>query len=431
MYPIQFLLAAIFIFTAACALTKPYQIDLMPAPEVYTTGAVDPFFDIENVPAEEVPYRGILYATDRRPSETEDVFYENKRGLLLRLGVAGISAGKKDLDWEEARRISLLKNRSDKYPLKLSGVEELGILDRSVSEFTDPADLPSDLRAPAETFAELVNSKLDLSQRKEVLIYVHGYKVVFDNPILVTTELWHFLGYDGVAIAFAWPSTPSTLAYISDLETAALSAHSLRVLIECLAEETRAERINIIGYSAGTRVVIDALDQLSLIHQSAAPFDLRRKLPIGQVILVGSDYDRHLFGAALLNGLLNLTDRLTIYLSEADRALGVSQWLFGRNRLGQMWQERPLRPYLDAFLRRNESLVLIDVTGAEAAIAGNGHAYFRKSPWVSSDIFISLLYNSKPQERGLVRLPQLPIWSFPEDYNERLNTVLQEHIPVQ
>ena len=115
----------------------------------------------------------------------------------------------------------------------------------------------------AETFADLINSKLEISRRKEILIYVHGYKVVFDNPILVTTELWHFLGYDGVAIAFAWSSTPSTWAYMSDLETAALSAHSLRVLIKYLADETQAERINIIGYSAGTRVVIDALDQLS------------------------------------------------------------------------------------------------------------------------------------------------------------------------
>ena len=255
-----------FLLSAACAPNKPYRIDLMPAPEVYASGTVDPFRDVENIAGKKVPYRGILYATDRKPSDVKGVFYENQRGFLLRLGIADINTGKKDLDWEEVRRISLLKNRSDNYPLRLAGVEEFGILERSVSELTDPTDLPSDPRAPAEAFAALIDSKLAISRRKEILIYVHGYKVVFDNPILVTTELWHFLGYDGVAIAFAWPSTPSTWAYMSDLETAALSAHSLRILIEYLARETQVERINIIGYSAGTRVVIDALDQLSLIY---------------------------------------------------------------------------------------------------------------------------------------------------------------------
>ena len=101
---------------------------------------------------------------------------------------------------------------------------------------------------------------------------------------------------------------------MSDLETAALSAHSLRILIKYLARETRVERMNIIGCSAGSRVVIDALDQLSLIYQCAGVANLKHDLPIGQVILVGSDYDRDLFAAAFLNGLLNLPERLTIYL---------------------------------------------------------------------------------------------------------------------
>ena len=428
--PIRLALAGILLFTVGCVSNKPYQVELMPAPEVYSSGTVDPFSGIENIDEERLSYRGILYATDRKPSEKESSFYENQRGFLLRLGLAKITLGKNNLDWEEARRISLLKNRSGKYPLQLAGTEEFGVLDRSVSELIDPELLPADLRTPAETFAALVDSKLAISRNKEILIYVHGYKVIFDNPILVITELWHFLGYDGVAIAFAWPSTPSTWAYMSDLETAALSAHSLRVLIQYLLEETRAERINIIGYSAGTRVVIDTLDQLSLISAAVKTDVLKEELPIGRVILVGSDYDRDLFAASLVNGLLEVPQSLTIYLSETDKALDISKWLFGRNRLGQMWEERPLKPHVADYIRRHESLVLIDVTGAEASDAGNGHAYFRKSPWVSSDILISLLYDLEPQERGLTRLPDIPVWSFPEDYLQRLQNLLKEYIAV-
>jgi esterase/lipase superfamily enzyme len=417
---------AVLLLIGGCASNEPYQIELMPAPEVYTTGTADPFLNIENIDDANIPYRGILYATDRKPAESREAFYNNQRGFLLRLGLAKISVRENDLDWEEARRVSLLKNRSESYPLRLAGVEEFGILDRSVSELIDPVLLSSDLRAPAETFADLINAKLALSRNKEIMVYVHGYKVVFDNPVLVTTELWHFLGYDGVAIAFAWPSTPSTWAYMSDLETASLSAHSLRVLIEFLAEETQAERINIIGYSAGTRVVIDALDQLSLMSSAAEIEGKRDQLSIGQVILVGSDYDRDLFAAALMNGLLDVPKSLTIYLSEADQALGISRWLFGRNRLGQMWTERPLKPHISEYIRRNESLILIDVTDAEAAAAGNGHAYFRKSPWVSSDILVSLLYDLDPEQRGLVKLSDIPVWSFPENYPQRLQNLLKE-----
>jgi esterase/lipase superfamily enzyme len=308
-------------------------------------------------------------------------------------------------------------------------VNEFGVLDRSTSELMDPELLPSDLQAATTTFSQLVNAKLAISRQKEILIYVHGYKVVFDNPVLVTTELWHFLGYDGVAIAFAWPATPSRWAYFSDIETAALSSFNLRMLIEYLAEETDAESINIIGYSAGTRVVIDALAQLALIHGRTPPADLKRELPIGQVILVGSDYDRGLFAARLMDGMLTLPENLTIYTSEMDRALSLSQWIFGRNRLGQMWTQYPLKPHLQTFLEKNESLRIIDVTNAESAGAGNGHAYFRSSPWVSSDVLVSLYFGLSPEQRGLVKYPDMPVWHFPDDYLNRLQSLLSINHP--
>jgi len=423
------ILTAMMAFVAGCAANKPYQIELMPAPELYTANVVDPFEGIQGIGDEAVPYRGILYATDRKPSEDGHADYENQRGFVLRLGMAEIVMGGEHLDWEEARRISLLKNRSAAYPLKVSAVNEFGVLDRSANELIDPNRLPSDLKAAARTFSELVNAKLAISRQKEILIYVHGYKVVFDNPILVTTELWHFLGYDGVAIAFAWPSTPSRWAYLSDIETAALSAFNLRLLINYLAEETDAERINIIGYSAGTRVVIDALGQLALIHAETPADVLKRELPIGQVLLVGSDYDRGLFAANLIDGLLNLPEHLTIYASEVDRALRASQWLFARNRLGQMWNKRPLKPHIHAYLEKNRSLRIIDVTKAESADAGNGHAYFRSSPWVSSDILVSLYFGFSPEQRGLVKDPDMPVWHFPDDYLDRLQSLMVANHP--
>ncbi|MBN8194883.1 alpha/beta hydrolase, partial [Bacillus sp. NTK074B] len=76
---------------------------------------------------------------------------------------------------------SLLKNLTVNYPLKVTEVEELGILDRSITVFTPPDLITKDLNQPAERFAELVNEKLKQSKRKDIYIYVHGYKVVFEN----------------------------------------------------------------------------------------------------------------------------------------------------------------------------------------------------------------------------------------------------------
>jgi esterase/lipase superfamily enzyme len=412
----------------ACSTKKLNEINLMPAPDVYKEGAVDPFTDTN--PIEKIPYQGVMYATDRSPADADGHFYKNERGNLLRLGSAKIQAGEKDITWEEARRISLLKNRTDKYPLKVTEVEELGILDRSITVFTPPDLITKELYQPAERFAELISEKLKQSRRKDIYIYVHGYKVVFENPILVATELWHFLGYDGVFIAYAWPSTPKTLAYVSDAETAALSSHFLQIFLQYLAEETDAENIHIVGYSAGTRVVISALAQLAMLHTDQDRAAIQRKLRIGHVILTASDFDRQLFGIQLVKGLLKIPRTLTIYVSESDSALGFSRWLFGRERLGQMWKDRKLPDIAAKYLQERQELIFIDVTDAESATTGNGHAYFRKSPWTSSDILMTLMHDLRPDERGLVRSEDLPIWTFPPDYIQRLRASLLKVLPA-
>jgi len=410
---------------SACATEKIDQINLMPAPDVYDEGVIDPFTDTNMVVNN--PTGGMLYATDRLPDpEAESPKYLSERGGLVRLGVANIKAGDTDMTWEEARKISLLKNRSAKYPLKVTAIQEFGLLDRSYNVFTDPNLIAAEPRLPAKQFANKIGAKLQVSKRKDIYVYVHGYKVVFENPILVASELWHFLGYDGVFVAYAWPSTPDALAYAGDLETAAVSSSHFRIFLEYLAAETEAEQIHIVGYSAGTRVVLNALGQLALLHNDKTKQQIQKKMRIGNVILVGSDFDRFLFGTLVVEGLLKVPKTLSVYQSGTDKALGFSRWLFGRERLGQTSKDRQVDPVVAEFLRTNEDLVLIDVTGAASSAIDNGHAYFRKSPWVSSDVLVNLLYSPSPAERGLVRLPTSPIWFFPENYIERLRAVLKQ-----
>jgi esterase/lipase superfamily enzyme len=412
---------------SACGGAKPLQIELMPAPEVYDEN-FNPFTDSRSI--DDLPYQGVLYATDRMPAteDSKERFYLNDRGGYLRLGLAKVKLVRADMTWEDARRLSLAKNRSDKYPIEVSDVEEFGGLDRSWVPFLPLDKFGTYPHSADAEFADVVNSRLATSKRKDIYIYVHGYKVIFENPVLVATELWHFLGYDGVFIAYSWPSTPSKWAYLKDTETAAGFARNLRIFIEYLAEETDVEQIHVVGYSAGTRLVSRTFEQLALMHHDSSPEKIRDELRIGNLILIGSDVDRQVFGTYVADGLLEIPRHLSIYVSERDKALGFSTFLTRRERLGQMWTELP--ESLSAYFDEHEADVsIINVTDAEGGTGGNGHGYFRQSPWASSDILMTLMYDLPPATRGLVRNEETSIWTFPPDYIQRLRTALGEINP--
>ncbi len=61
-------LSVSFLLLASCASTSVYQVDLIPAPNAFAEGLVDPFPEKEPL-GEDAPYDGILYVTDRLPAK--------------------------------------------------------------------------------------------------------------------------------------------------------------------------------------------------------------------------------------------------------------------------------------------------------------------------------------------------------------------------
>jgi esterase/lipase superfamily enzyme len=165
----------------------------MPAPAVFEKGAVS------LLPEGQPPLFhhdfGLLYATDRKPSDdlSRRPFYLNETGFIVRLGQARIKTDA-ELDWEEVRRISLSTERTGDYPLKVMSVEEIGFLENTHTFLTPTAAVPVKSDGNGREFAALVDERLAASGVKDIYIYVHGFRVEFDEPVLVTAELWHFLG---------------------------------------------------------------------------------------------------------------------------------------------------------------------------------------------------------------------------------------------
>ncbi|MGI9258819.1 MAG: alpha/beta hydrolase [Gammaproteobacteria bacterium] len=416
----------VLLFTAllltSCASTPIDQVELMPAPDVYGDGLLNPL--PETNPFDTLPYDGILFATDREPAMQEhpEKYYRNDRGRVVRLGLAKIEFGEKRIGWDLAREVTMLRNRSEKYPVKISTVDEWGILDRSIPFWVD-RNLIEDATDASDRFAAAINAQLAASKRKHVYIYVHGYKVVYENPVLVSAELWHFLGYDGAFIAYAWPSTPSSFAYIKDSDTSAGFARNFRLLLELVAENTDVEQIHIVGYSNGTRLVTRALEQFALIHHDKTPEEISKTVKLRNVILVGSDLDRGVFASYVSDGLLDVSGHLTIYMSQYDKALGTSQFLTRRQRLGQLWGGKggEIHPQVrQAIHKLRDRITFVNVSSTEGASTGNGHGYFRSSPWASSDVLMTMHYGLSPEQRGLVPQDDLPVYTFPPDYISRL-----------
>lgn len=48
--------------------------------------------------------------------------------------------------------------------------------------------------------------QLELTPRKELFVYVHGYHNSFADAAFTMAELWHFLGCIGVPIIYTWPA---------------------------------------------------------------------------------------------------------------------------------------------------------------------------------------------------------------------------------
>lgn len=195
-----------------------------------------------------------------------------------------------------------------------------------------------------------------------------------------------------------------------------------------LASETRARRIHILGYSAGTRLVAATLHQLALVNEHRTSEEIHDELRLGNVILVGSDIDRGIFATYLMDGMLRVQERLTIYESPRDKALGMALLAFGKNRVGQL-DPSDLTPAARQFLLGSDALSLVNITNAPGYDAGNGHSYFRDSPLVSSDVLATLRYNMAPATRGLAQDPETGVWEFPPDYLGRLQGAIFQADP--
>ena len=191
---------------------------LIPTPSLFVGSEENPFADVpEAFQSNKVD---VLYVTDRRPiteegggEEQEKIRYDWGRSLSLAFGSAMVEFGE-DVPWETLVVESRTDDRSLSLPVVVSEISERGRFPDTPMAVVrnDTGGMSPDPQAlirhtnVVEQFHRELNARLALTPKKEAYIYVHGYNNSFDDAVTVMAQLWHFLGRQGIPIAYTWPA---------------------------------------------------------------------------------------------------------------------------------------------------------------------------------------------------------------------------------
>ncbi len=347
--------------------------------------------------------------------------YNNEESDLVSAGLSLIGFGGPQLSWSDLSNYSRVSERPDTIDLSIAGLLEAGTFKPSL----EGPVTEDDAEGLSWLIADL-NKSIDSARDKDLLIYVHGAKVNFYNANVFAAMLDHFMGRDMTSIAFSWPTRQNILAYGmgDDVDRAYRSAPALASLLEVLATQTNARRINIVFWSAGGRVTTAALKELFERNEDGDQ-DPRERFRIGTVYFAAADVPTTEFLDALPS-INQLANRIVVTLSSKDEALNMGQtFMGGGTRIGQRAQDMGEDEL--AAVREADRLEVIDVSrGWEGrGFDITGHRYWMDHPWASSDLVLAIRTDFSPRERGLEPVGDGGVlWALPADYPERLRAEL-------
>lgn len=160
------------------------------------------------------------------------------------------------------------------------------------------------------------------------LIFIHGFNNTMAEGVYRHAQIAHDLSLTGPQISYSWPSTASSVGYLADRDSVAISRDGLETLIHNLA--TRQNRkINILAHSMGTLLLMETLRQMSISGNSES-FDA-----LAGVVLMAPDINIDLFERQVAR-INPMPSEFIVALSSQDRALQLSQFLSGdADRLGR------------------------------------------------------------------------------------------------
>ncbi|MFA6166710.1 MAG: alpha/beta hydrolase [Gemmatimonadaceae bacterium] len=174
-------------------------------------------------------------------------------------------------------------------------------------------------------FVQRLSAELGATRSRDLLVFVHGYNVSFEDAAVRAAQLAADINFDGVVLLFSWPSAASVTAYVRDQQTARNAGFQLLRLLRNHAVAAQPDRVHLLGHSMGSEVIGKALTL-------TAPSDTTPRL--SEVVLAAPDVDSRVFRREIMPRLAPHAARITMYASSDDDALRASRVLNGVGRLG-------------------------------------------------------------------------------------------------
>lgn len=246
-------------------------------------------------------------------------------------------------------------------------------------------------------FSQKLSQTLDQSSERDLLVFIHGFNVDFEEAVQRTAQIAVDLPFEGVPICYSWPSQGTLLGYSIDENNSEWTIPHLKQFLLELANNSGAKSINVVAHSMGNRVMTAAMQQINLGLAAGAP------APFDRIVLAAPDVDADRFRRDFAPALLNVGKQVTLYASSDDQALIASKRVHGYPRAGESGANIVIVPGVET----------IDVSGIDLSLLG--HSYYGDSEPMLRDLFgVVRARLLAPQRQSLVsrRIGELVYWQL-------------------
>lgn len=236
--------------------------------------------------------------------------------------------------------------------------------------------------------------------KKDVLLYIHGYRNTFEDAILAGAQIQHDIQFPGQALVFSWASQGTLRGYLTDRKHAKESWNELQALLIRLMEYREEGRdVHIVAHSMGNYVLVHALQMFQKYAKDKHPewvnkeHPLYKEPPFKSITFAAPDVHANAFGS-YVNTATKLSSQTTFYYSSEDFAL---------KRSSEIHEQ--LQPNHAVFLRAglyphfSPGLDTINADAANSVWAGGGHNYLSGSDSVLWDLRLITKHGLKPTSR--------------------------------
>ncbi len=219
-------------------------------------------------------------------------------------------------------------------------------------------------------------NKISAHPFEEVIVFVHGFNVNFDEAVVRAGQIRYDLKFPGEVILYSWPagSEASIMnqlliksVYENNFSEAKQNREPFANFLNNLQKTKK--KIHIIVHSMGHQVVLPALAKQA--------YEGKKKV-VDQLILNAPDFDKAEF-SKISNSLVGIANRVTLYCSPGDNALVASQKVNGGSRAGMCF--------------KYDNIDVINVNEVDSpvlGVGGLGHGYYSSRP-ILADIYQVLL----------------------------------------